>query len=69
MADRIYTVEEHGPRIETFLRGVIRGMELDLGFQVQEGENPHPEIEDPELVVRFHGEEAESKRTELLATA
>ncbi|MBL8230626.1 MAG: hypothetical protein JNL98_19195 [Bryobacterales bacterium] len=55
MADRIYTVEQHGPRIGAFLRSVIAKMGLDLDFTVESGENPHPEIEDPELVVRFSG--------------
>ncbi len=55
MAERIYTVEEHGPRIEAFLRKVIGLAGFDLDFDVATGENPHPEIEDPELVVRFSG--------------
>lgn len=55
MSERIYTVEEHGPRIEAFLRKVIDLAGFDLDFDVATGENPHPEIEDPELVVRFSG--------------
>lgn len=55
MSERIYTVEQHGPRIEAFLRKVIDLAGFDLDFDVATGENPHPEIEDPELVVRFSG--------------
>ncbi|MFN7934670.1 MAG: R3H domain-containing nucleic acid-binding protein [Bryobacteraceae bacterium] len=55
MSERIYTVEQHGPRIEAFLRNVIDLAGFDLDFEVATGENPHPEIEDPELVVRFWG--------------
>ncbi len=55
MSERIYTVEERGPRIEAFLGKVIDLAGFDLDFEVARGENPHPEIEDPELVVRFSG--------------
>lgn len=55
MSERIYTVEEHGPRIEAFLRKIIDLAGFDLDFEVAAGDNPHPEIEDPELVVRFSG--------------
>lgn len=55
MEERIYTVEKHGPAIEAFLRKVIGLCGFDLDFDITAGENPHPEIEDPELVVRFKG--------------
>jgi spoIIIJ-associated protein len=53
--ERIYTVETHGPKISGFLNKVIELGGLDLSFDVEVGENPHPEYEDPELVVRFKG--------------
>ena len=59
MSERIYTVEDHGPRIEAFLRKVIDLAGFDLDFDVATGENPHPEIEDPELVVRFSGRDVD----------
>ncbi|MBI3682495.1 MAG: single-stranded DNA-binding protein [Acidobacteria bacterium] len=69
MAERIYTVEEHGSRIESFLNGIVRNSGLDLSFDVAAGENPHPEIEDPELVVRFSGQDVDqllANKAELL---
>jgi spoIIIJ-associated protein len=59
VAERIYTVEEHGPRIEAFLKKALELSGLQLTFEVATGENPHPEIEDPELVVRFGGEDVD----------
>ncbi|MCS7024910.1 MAG: hypothetical protein NZV14_08915 [Bryobacteraceae bacterium] len=69
MAERIYTVEEHGPRIDAFLRTVIGHMGLELDFTIDTGDNPHPDIEDPELVVRFTGPDVQlllANKAELL---
>lgn len=55
MLERIYTVETHGPKITAYLSKLISNAGLDLTFHVDAGENPHPEFEDPELVVRFEG--------------
>jgi spoIIIJ-associated protein len=59
VAERIYTAEEHGPRIGAFLNKIIEGAGFDLTFDIATGENPHPEIEDPELVVRFGGRDVD----------
>lgn len=59
MDERIYTVETHGPKISAFLNKVIESGGLNLKFDVEAGENPHPEYEDPELVVRFKGPDVE----------
>jgi hypothetical protein len=48
VAERIYTAEEHGPRIGAFLNKIIERAGFDLTFDIAAGENPHPEIEDPE---------------------
>jgi spoIIIJ-associated protein len=55
MAERIYTVEAHGPRIQAFLESLFHCADLKLDIDIAAGDNPHPEIEDPELVVRFSG--------------
>ncbi|MBI3209135.1 MAG: single-stranded DNA-binding protein [Candidatus Solibacter usitatus] len=59
MAERIYTVEEHGPKIEAFLGKILKLGGLDVRLVVSAGESPHPEIEDPELVVRFQGRDVD----------
>lgn len=57
MAERIYTLSEHGPRIEAFLRNIIRHSGLNMSFQITEDENPHPDLESIDLMVRFSGED------------
>lgn len=55
MEERTYTVETHGPQISAFLKKIFAAGGLDLTFDIAAGESPHPEYEDPELVVRFDG--------------
>jgi spoIIIJ-associated protein len=69
VAESIYTPEQHGPRIRAFLTSLIEKAGFELEFEVAAGENPHPEIEDPELVVRFSGPDVElllANKAELL---
>lgn len=39
----------------SFLEVVCERADFQLDFEVVDGENPHPDIEDPEVVVRFYG--------------
>jgi spoIIIJ-associated protein len=55
LAERKYTVAETGPRIEAFLKPILELAEFDLDFTVVEGETPHPDFENPDLLVRFTG--------------
>lgn len=69
MSERIYSVEEHGPKIREFLQKVLDASGFELDFDVDAGENPHPDIEDPELVVRFSGPDVDrllANKAELL---
>ena len=64
-----YSAESIGPRIEAFLRPVLSRAGFKLSFQIADGENPHPEIENPEVIVRFTGPDVEdllANRAELL---
>jgi spoIIIJ-associated protein len=64
-----YTVAEQGPRIEEFLKNVFRVANFSLQFAVSEGETPHPDFENPDLMVRFTGQDVElllSNKAELL---
>jgi len=64
-----YTVAEQGPRIEEFLKNVFRVANFSLQFAVSEGETPHPDFENPDLMVRFTGPDVElllSNKAELL---
>ena len=53
MAQKKYTVAETGPRIEEFLNNVFKLAGFQLAFTVAEGETPHPDFENPDLMVRF----------------
>ena len=55
MAQKKYTVAETGPRIEEFLKQVFQLAGFQLAFTVAEGETPHPDFENPDLMVRFTG--------------
>jgi spoIIIJ-associated protein len=55
LAQKKYTVAETGPRIEEFLNHVFKLAGFQLSFTVAEGETPHPDFENPDLMVRFTG--------------
>lgn len=69
MAPKKYTVAETGPRIEEFLNHVFKLAGFQLSFTVAEGETPHPDFENPDLMVRFSGPDVDlllSNKAELL---
>lgn len=70
MADtRKYTVEALTPKVEPFLAKIVKSAGFRLEFEIVPGEAPHPEIENPEVVVRFRGPDVElllENRAELL---
>ena len=55
MAQKKYTVADTGPRIEQFLNHILKLAGFQLAFKVAEGETPHPDFENPDLMVRFTG--------------
>ena len=55
MAQKKYTVADTGPRIDQFLQHVFKLAGFQLAFTVAEGETPHPDFENPDLMVRFTG--------------
>lgn len=58
-----YTIAEHGPKIEAFLKKVLPLIGWDLTFELAEHETMHPEFENPDIRVKFDGEDV----SELLA--
>ncbi len=69
MAETKLTLAEDGPRIEDFLDLVLDLSGFDLDFEVSEGETLHPDFENPDLVVRFTGEDVDillANKAELL---
>lgn len=64
-----YTVSESKPRIDEFLGNVFRLAGFELNYAVVEGETPHPDFENPDLLVRFSGADVElllANKAELL---
>jgi spoIIIJ-associated protein len=64
-----YTVESLQPKLDHFLQPVLGHAGLDLSYELQALENPHPEVENPEITVVFHGPDVElllENRAELL---
>jgi spoIIIJ-associated protein len=64
-----YTVDSTGPRIEQFLNQTTRNMHLELAFEVLDGVHIHPDLEDPDLLVKFSGSDVDlllSNKAELL---
>ena len=69
MADKKYTVAEAGPRIEKFLNTVFKLAGFRLNYTVSEGETPHPDFENPDILVRFSGADVDlllANKAELL---
>lgn len=59
VSDRKYTLDEHGPKIEAFLEKLFGIAGWDLKVELAVGNDPHPEIENPDIVVRFSGRDLE----------
>ena len=55
MDENKYTVSSTGPRIEEFLKNTIRNMGFDVAFDITDGQHTHPDLEDPDLLVKFSG--------------
>jgi len=69
LAQKKYTVADTGPRIEQFLNHILKLAGFQLTFKVAEGETPHPDFENPDLMVRFTGADVDlllSNKAELL---
>lgn len=59
MSDKKYSLAEAGPRIEEFLKTIFESGGFDLSYTISDAENPHPDFENPDLVVKFRGRDVE----------
>jgi spoIIIJ-associated protein len=67
--EKIYTVESTGFRISGFLDMAIGDMGLELSFELLEGQHLHPDLEDPDILVKFSGPDVDmllANKAELL---
>ena len=55
MEETKYTVDSAGPQIEEFLDTVFDHLDFDVEYEILEGQHLHPELEDPDLLVKFTG--------------
>ena len=69
MAAKKYTVASTGPQIDTFLRGIAKNAGLKIQWVIEAAEAIHPDIENPDVVVKFSGPDVElmlANKAELL---
>jgi spoIIIJ-associated protein len=67
--ERKYRAETTGPRIDQFLRSVLKCAGFRLSYEIADAQNPRPEFENPEVIIRFSGPDVElllNNRAELL---
>ncbi len=69
MSAKKYTVDSLSPRLNEFLRPLLKRAGLTLDYDMVETESVHPEYESPEVTVQFKGPDVElllGNRAELL---
>lgn len=55
MDEKKYTTESTGPALEEFLDMVFDDLDFDVEYEILEGQHLHPDLEDPDLLVKFTG--------------
>ena len=55
MEAKKYTVGTTGPKIEAFLRSIAKNGGFQLHWVIEAAQAVHPEIENPDVVVKFSG--------------
>jgi spoIIIJ-associated protein len=64
-----YTVDSLQPRLDGFLKPLLAHAGFHLTYELGTAENPHPEVENPEVTVWFRGDDVDlllENRAELL---
>jgi len=64
-----YTISSTGPRIEEFLDITLDNMDLDVSYEILDGLHTHPDLEDPDLLIKFTGPDVDlllSNKAEVL---
>lgn len=64
-----YSVDSLQPKLDQFLAPVLQQAGFELSYELRAPENPHPEVENPEITVIFSGSDVElllENRAELL---
>ena len=69
MGDSHWTVEQVGPKVEQFLRPLLRAAGLALDYKIGDGSNIDPAFERPDVTVNFDGRDLDlllANKAELL---
>jgi spoIIIJ-associated protein len=69
VSEKKYSVASMSPRIDQFLRPLLRQAGFKLDYEIAEGESVNPDFENPEVVVRFAGADVDlvlANKAELL---
>ncbi|MBZ5592635.1 MAG: single-stranded DNA-binding protein [Acidobacteriia bacterium] len=69
MSDKKYSVPSMSPRIDQFLRPLLQRAGFRLDYEIAEGESVNPDFENPEVVIRFAGNDVDlllANKAELL---
>lgn len=56
---RKYQIEQYEDKIGDFLDVLLDAIDIDIDYEFVEGTSTYPEIENPDIVVRFSGPEAD----------
>jgi spoIIIJ-associated protein len=64
-----YTIAEHGPKIDAFLKKLLPLLGVDVRYEMAENETVHPEFENPDIRVKFSGRNVDdllANKTEMM---
>ena len=64
-----YTIAEHGPRIDGFLKKLLPLLGVNASYEMAEHETLHPEFENPDIRVKFSGNDIDqllANKTEMM---
>ena len=59
MSDKKYTVESVAPKIDQFLKPLLKQAGFQVTYEAAEGESVNPDFENPEVAVRFSGHDVD----------
>ena len=59
MSDKKYAVETVAPKIDQFLKPLLKQAGFQVMYEAAEGESVNPDFENPEVVVRFSGHDVD----------
>lgn len=59
MDEQKYTVASTGSRIEEFLDMALDHLDMEVEYEILEGQHLHPDLEDPDLLIKFSGPEVD----------